>query len=77
MERKHCLGWIALSMIAAALLTLLCLILNDHAEVQAERRVEQMATRVRPADPALRPASATSRMAPSRQQLSHAAATQH
>ncbi|MGY2489509.1 hypothetical protein AU476_37680 [Cupriavidus sp. UYMSc13B] len=77
MERKHCLGWIALSMIAAALLTLLCLILNDHAEVQAVRRVEQMATRVRPADPSVLPASAMSRTTPSRQQLSHAAATQH
>ncbi|MDQ0138718.1 hypothetical protein [Cupriavidus necator] len=49
MERKHCLAWIALSMIAAALLTLLCLILNDHAETQAGKRVEQMAVRVKPA----------------------------
>ncbi|QUN30306.1 hypothetical protein KB879_10530 [Cupriavidus sp. KK10] len=49
MERKHCLAWIALSMIAAALLTLLCLILNDHAETQAAKRVEQMAVRVKPA----------------------------
>ncbi|SOY64126.1 hypothetical protein; putative exported protein [Cupriavidus taiwanensis] len=48
MERKHCLAWIALSMIAAALLTLLCLILNDHAETQAQKRVEQMAVRVKP-----------------------------
>ncbi len=46
MERKHCLAWIALSMIAAALLTLLCLILNDHTETQAERKVRQMAGRV-------------------------------
>lgn len=49
MERKHCLAWIALSMITAALLTLLCLILNDHAETQARKRVEQMAVRVKPA----------------------------
>lgn len=46
MERKHCLAGIALSMIAAALLTLLCLILNDHTETQAETKVRQMAGRV-------------------------------
>lgn len=60
MERKHCLAWIALSMIAAALLTLLCLILNDHAETQAQKRVEQMAVRVKPAG-ALRPATSERR----------------
>ncbi|NSX15913.1 hypothetical protein HTY52_17650 [Cupriavidus taiwanensis] len=57
MERKHCLAWIALSMIAAALLTLLCLILNDHAETQAQKRVEQMAVRVKPASAGLIQAS--------------------
>ncbi|NUT17035.1 MAG: hypothetical protein HOQ33_21400 [Cupriavidus sp.] len=60
MERKHCLAWIALSMIAAALLTLLCLILNDHAETQAHKRFEQMAVRVKPAG-ALRPATSERR----------------
>ncbi|SOZ38258.1 hypothetical protein [Cupriavidus neocaledonicus] len=60
MERKHCLAWIALSMIAAALLTLLCLILNDHAETRAQRRVEQMAVRVKPAG-ALPPATSERR----------------
>ncbi|PZX25985.1 hypothetical protein; putative exported protein [Cupriavidus phytorum] len=58
MERKHCLAWIALSMIAAALLTLLCLILNDHAETQAQKRVEQMAVRVKPAGAGLIQANA-------------------
>ena len=46
MERKHCLAWIALSMIAAALLTLLCLILNDHAQTRAATRIRQMEVRV-------------------------------
>jgi hypothetical protein len=46
MERKQCLAWIALSMIAAALLTLLCLILNEHTETQAAIKVRQMAVRV-------------------------------
>lgn len=70
MERKHCLAWIALSMIAAALLTLLCLILNDHAETQAQKRVEQMAVRVKPAGASLIQANAPSpssqRLAPAR-----------
>ncbi|RDK10443.1 hypothetical protein [Cupriavidus lacunae] len=65
MERKHCLAWIALSMIAAALLTLLCLILNDHAQTQAARRVEQMATRVKPAGAGLIRANAPSQPQPS------------
>ncbi|AQV97598.1 hypothetical protein BJN34_27430 [Cupriavidus necator] len=60
MERKHCLAWIALSMIAAALLTLLCLILNEHAQTQAARRIEQMATRVKPAGAGLIRANAPS-----------------
>ncbi|SPA31191.1 hypothetical protein [Cupriavidus taiwanensis] len=60
MERKHCLAWIALSMIAAALLTLLCLILNDHAETQAQKRVEQMAVRIKPAGAGLIQANAPS-----------------
>ena len=65
MERKHCLAWIALSMIAAALLTLLCLILNDHAQTQAARRSEQMAVRVKPAGAAVIRANATSQPQPS------------
>ncbi|WP_354675521.1 hypothetical protein [Cupriavidus alkaliphilus] len=60
MERKHCLAWIALSMIAAALLTLLCLVLNDHAETQAQKRVEQMAVRVKPTGAGLIQANAPS-----------------
>jgi hypothetical protein len=60
MERKHRLAWIALSMIAAALLTLLCLILNDHAETQAASRAEQMAVRVKPAGAGLIHANAAS-----------------
>ena len=66
MERKHCLAWIALSMITAALLTLLCLILNDHAETQAQKRVEQMAVRVKPAGAGLLQANTP---APSSQRL--------
>lgn len=64
MERKHCLAWIALSMIAAALLTLLCLILNDHAETQAQKRVEQMAVRVKPAGAGLVQANSPSPSSP-------------
>ncbi|MEM5276179.1 hypothetical protein VSR17_14205 [Cupriavidus taiwanensis] len=53
-------------MITAALLTLLCLILNDHAETQAQKRVEQMAVRVKPAGAGLIQANALS---PSSQRL--------
>ncbi|WP_316153952.1 hypothetical protein [Cupriavidus sp. BIC8F] len=72
MERKHCLAWIALSMIAAALLTLLCLILNDHAETQAAKRVEQMAIRVKPAGAGLIQTRAASPAAQQPERLSQA-----
>ncbi|BDB27063.1 hypothetical protein CTP10_R44680 [Cupriavidus sp. P-10] len=66
MERKHCLAWIALSMIAATLLTLLCLILDDHAETRAATRVRQMEVRVgaQPSSPADAPRPATSERRP-------------
>ncbi|WP_454738239.1 hypothetical protein [Cupriavidus necator] len=64
MERKHCLAWIALSMIAAALLMLLCLILNDHAETQAARKVRQMAGRVNADTRASQPAHQAQRLPP-------------
>ncbi len=72
MERKHCLAWIALSMIAAALLTLLCLILNDYAETQAAKRVEQMAVRVKPAGAGLIQTRAASAAAQQPERLSQA-----
>ncbi|WP_454712184.1 hypothetical protein [Cupriavidus nantongensis] len=76
MERKHCLAWIALSMIAAALLTLLCLILNDHAETQAQKRVEQMAVRVKPASAGLIQASTPAPVSQRGQPARHAEALQ-